>query len=191
MKSRFLLVVAVMLAGCATVPSREPLVARMEYLGARNDHALSGRLLPSSVFSSAGAEVGTNKSIVFPMSHAVECNSDKTDCRHAIVRSSVRWTITSMKRDRVHLVGALECAIGRTQTIESFVGGTGSRASQSISDDVEVIDERVALFPFDREVAIGEALDLDGLQGVKVRFSYHEPGDFGGLPDALMTPTLH
>lgn len=185
---------AVLLVGCATTRSGVdggPLVERVEYLGAHDALAQNGRRLPPSVYSLTIDSATDLHVQVFPMSYAIECGAEMTDCQHAVVSTEVKLHAVRDDDKTVQVRGLLKSAMGRSQTTTFGTGSARVVSRMAVPESVDVIEERARNMPFDRRVRLGEPFDIEGLAGVKVRVSYHEPAEpYGGLGDAGLMPTL-
>jgi len=183
-------VLALMFSGCASAPSREPLVARVEYLGARDDWAEGGRRLPPIVLSTRVDPSRQHSTFVLPLSYAIVCGAGKSDCRHAIVRTEIKLEVVDADGGEVRMRGALASAIGRSQSVASGTGASRSSVSMMVLESAALIDERTQDTEFDVTLPRGEPYDVAGLAGVVVRLSYHTPDGFGRLSEADLAPTL-
>jgi len=182
----------VLLVGCAATRTIEnSFVERVEFLGAHDALAQNGRRLPSSIFSQTIEGGQGVHSEVLPLSYAIECDAAITDCRHAGVRTEIKLHAQRIGGQAVQVNGTMSSAMGRSQSIVFDNGLSFMSTKMTVPDSVAIIAERTQPIPIDLTVRIGEFFDLEGLAGVIVRVSYHEPAvPYGGLRGSAQRPTL-
>ena len=107
---------------------------------------------------------------------AVDCNDDRTQCRHAAVGLVLRFDLHEVDGEGVRGSAILESSIGRSVAAKNIVPGHNSSYVRSIDDSVEVIDERNDVQSVLIDVRYGERLMIDGPAGSAVSILF-QPGE--------------
>jgi hypothetical protein len=107
--------------------------------------------------------------VLFPLTHAVECNAEKTSCKHAIIKTELIFVVTEAGTNRFRVTGTLKSEMGRDLTAASPpLPGYSQSMSMSLPKEVEVIREDSSVTPFDKTLLKGERLQLKGFEEIYV-----------------------
>lgn len=171
MKKCSLILLTLLLASCSShSPIREePITQRIQFSGARSD-LLPAHLqnLPKIAFAEALVTEGV-QTTEFPLTYAVQCNTPRTSCKHAVVKTELEFTTRVTSERAVSISGVLHSEMGRSLSEKSTPSSTYSQTqSMSVPPEMEVIAELKDDRRFDRVLRLGEKLELKGLGGVVV-----------------------
>lgn len=179
------LIAATMLSACAMQPKMENTTAKyhLHFYGAKND-SFTGQYRPVEIDILEGSKRNTIGHGVhvdkFPLTYAIECNQDKSACKHAVVKTEIEFTATKVNDKTVKVSGVLRSEMGRNLTTSmnthTFSGMT-QVFSMSVPDSVELINQAKVDRPFEKTLQIGEKLDIEGLAGVHVEIDFQEHTD--------------
>lgn len=169
MRQMVIVLVTLAIAGCATPPKQTtdiPVrVARISFAGANND------LLPGVRTPQIATDINETRGDItvttFPPTYAIACNTDKTECRHAVVGTTLKARYTLEPTGKLRISGMLNSQMGRSV---SFMGPI-FREIMSVSDSVPIIAARSEEDVIDTYLDQGETLTLRGLAGVEVTIS--------------------
>ncbi|MBA3022718.1 MAG: hypothetical protein KKB48_09670 [Gammaproteobacteria bacterium] len=172
MKKYYFVLIALLLASCTShSPIKEGPTTRniMQFSGARNDlfpEHLQNH--PKIAFAVALVNGGVHTT-AFPLTYAVQCNTARTSCKHAVVKTELKYITRVTSESAVSVSGVLHSEIGRSFSVKSGLSSTYSQTqSMSIPPELEVIAELKDDRRFDRVLELGEKLELKGLGGVQV-----------------------
>lgn len=173
--NKFLLLISVtLLASCSAIEHKPAHVLpyTVEFHGPKNaiNPAASG--LPRSESTSNGQPGDITYGGIFPLSYAVECNSARTACKHAVIQTELTYEIHEVN-SAVQFTGSLKSTMGRTIT-QRIVAQPGSESTvtMSVSDDVEIIGTKTINTPLSFTYAPGKRVVIDGLGGVQVIITF-------------------
>lgn len=109
---------------------------------------------------------------VFPLTHAIACNAEKTSCKHALIQTDLTYQIHEVN-SVVEFTGNLKSKMGRsiTRRVEAQPGSYTDEA-RSLGDDVEIIGTTAVDTPFSFIYSPGKRVVLEGLEGVKVIITF-------------------
>jgi hypothetical protein len=174
------LIAATLLSACAMQPKKENTTAKyhLHFYGAKND-SFSGQDLPLKIDllegdmpNSIGHGVHTSK---FPLTYAIECNQDKSACKHAVVKTDIEFSASNIDEKTIKVSGILHSEMGRNLTTSmssSSFSGTTQVLSMRVPDSVELINETKVDQRFEKTLKIGEKYEIKGLAGVHVDINF-------------------
>jgi hypothetical protein len=162
----FLASLPIAIVGCAVKPSTPPEAptVTMSYVDAR-DELLPGR--PTGTTGTASVKETPSGAIHREphISVARKCNADHSVCKEGVVTAELRYTTRYIGSDWI-MEGDLTSAIARTATLSTTTPGSSQSMTESIPDEVQLIDdEPTAPKHFRWVVRPGTSLDLDGPAG--------------------------
>lgn len=171
MKKCSIILMAWLLASCSShFPIKEePIIQRIQFSGARSD-LLPDHLQnnPKTALAEALVTEGVHTT-EFPLTYAVQCNTPRTSCKHAVVKTEMEFTARVTSERAVSVSGVLHSEMGRSLSEKSTTSSTYSQTqSMSVPPEVEVIAQLKDDRHFDRVLHLGEKLELNGLGGVLV-----------------------
>lgn len=162
---------ALLLASCASNNSvkEEPINQRIWFSGARSDLLAEHRQDTLEIgFENKPLTEGVHTT-QFPLTYAVQCNTARTSCKYAVIKTEMIYTTRVTGERFVNISGVLKSEMGRSFT---QIGAPSSEYSQTISMKVppaaDVIAELKEDRRFDRVLRLGEKLEIKGLGGVLV-----------------------
>lgn len=174
-KTILFLSASVLSAACSTpIPtstSVETLTQSISFFTPVND------LLPEQQFServqtTKNIQVGENLLFVAPLTRAVECNKDKTACKHAVIKTWMEYKVQSQTEQNVLVTGVLHSEMGRSLSVKAKTAGYSQEETQTIPESVPLIDEYKSDSPFKRNLKLGEVLEISGFAGAKVTIKF-------------------
>ncbi len=175
MKILHALLIASLLSSCASFPAKEeaPISQFVQFNGARNDLFTESQPQTYQTPMEKLFEPKTPRVLQFPPSYAVECNTTKTDCKHAVVKTQLEYVAQVTGNRSVKVSGVLRSEMGRSLSWDSAPSSSYSHSqTSSIPDTAEVIRQFKEDQKFEKVLAMNEALELKGLAGVLVKLSF-------------------
>lgn len=105
----------------------------------------------------------------FPLTQSSVCAGNKSECKWAVVKTSLEYTIEPQPDQRIKISGILHSEMGRALSNKTILSdGYTQSSSITLPDEVPLIGESKFDKPFQRTLRIGEKLDLEGLVGVQI-----------------------
>ena len=179
------LIAATMLSACAMQPKMENTKANyhLHFYGAKND---------TFEKSHRESEVETNEGTIgnkiahgvnlvrFPLTYGVECNQEKTACKHAVVKTDIEFSSKNINGNEIKLTGILHSEMGRSLSIPMLsppLSGLSQVFTMTVPNSIELINEAKIDQHFEKTLQIGEKYRVDGLAGVYIDIDFERSAD--------------
>ncbi|RYF02346.1 MAG: hypothetical protein EOO32_00040 [Comamonadaceae bacterium] len=111
---------------------------------------------------------GNNGSAQFPLVTATACNSERTSCKQAVVKSGIVLNGAERVDGAVRITGVLKSEMGRSKTLKTLSASSTNETTSTISAGVAVIGEEVSEQPFNLRILPGAETQLRGLGGIVI-----------------------
>jgi len=103
--------------------------------------------------------------IDLPLSYAVFCKAEKTDCKHAAVKSTIKYKITKGTGKALLLNGTFFTEMGRSK---SWGSSNSMTVSSSVPNGIPVISEEKKEYPLFLTLTVGQKVEIHGISGDRV-----------------------
>ncbi|MBB3045892.1 hypothetical protein FHR99_000128 [Litorivivens lipolytica] len=141
----------------------------LEYFGSRNDIFRSGdQAVFTTNIQAKESPANSNYRVDFPLSYAVFCNAQKSECKHAVVKSSIKYKVVKSEPGLLTLVGTFSSEMGRSKSLESSLSRSGNKTTSSVASGVPIISEERQERDIYLALAKGEKVILNGISGDRV-----------------------
>ncbi|WP_339464404.1 hypothetical protein [Pseudomonas sp. EA_65y_Pfl2_P74] len=174
MNKILLLIGVVLLASCSAIEHKptQILPYTVTFHGANNAINPTASGLPRTEIPTNGQPGDVQYGGIYPLSYAVECNTARSACKHAVIQTELTYEIHEVN-SVVQFTGFLKSTMGRKIT-QRIIAQPGSESSvtMAVSDDVQVIGTKTINTPISFTYAPGKRVVIDGLGGVQVIFAF-------------------
>lgn len=173
-KTMLFLSTTVLLSACSTInlPSDKgvSVTQSLSFFGPVND-LLPEQRLNKSINNTKPIELG-QQSFIPPLTQAVQCNKERTDCKHAVIKTWLEYKVESQTDQSIFVEGVLHSEMGRSFSQNTKSPVYSQEESRTIPESIQLIGESKRDKPFQKKLKLGDELELFGLAGEKVTIKF-------------------
>lgn len=180
MKAIMPLTLTLLLSSCASVNDinkvsspPEPISNKvsLDYYGSRNDLTPTDMAIYSTVIDLSKKRANTISTVSFPLSYAIYCDQERSQCKHAAVKTEIKYTTSTIGSGERYINGYFVSEMGEKAEFKSSLSSTGGQyTSISVPEGVPIISNEASKTPFKVALKSGETVELKGISGDLVVF---------------------